>query len=217
MEESEHIMNKKKYFVALIALNTVLLAFAVSMDHQRRVLAVSDAHKMTALSGPGGKFGPVIYTVLPSRTETSVDILDLESGAVLRQPSLEYFDSHPATIKGWIHSNGLDISSSLWPGGAACVTYEMTIVSVATKCWETTTEQELIDNPALASVTHCPRRLLVLGNGRPDTYIFRTGEGTLGMLQLLGSDEHGRGVKIRYKLINPAKSVVTRDRPSPTA
>ena len=202
-------MNKKKYFVALIALNTVLLAFAASLDYQRKSQAqsASDAHKRTALSGPGGKFGPVIDTVLPSRTETgAVDMLDLETGCSRRQPSLEYFNSRADAIANWIRSNGLDISSSLWPGGAACITYEMTIVPVATKCWENITEQQLLDDPALAPVPHSPRRLLVLGNGRPDTYIFRTAEGTLGMLQLLGSDAHGHGVKIRYKLINPAKS-----------
>ena len=208
-------MNAKKYFVALIALNMVLLAFAASLDHQRKTQAQSASHKRTALSGSGGKFGPVIEMVLPRRGEITVDILDLETGAVLRQPSLEYFNSRADAIAGWIRSNGLDIASSLWPGGAACVTYEMTIVPVATKCWETTAEQELLENPALAPVPHSPRRLLVLGNGRPNTYVFRTGEGTLGMLQLLGSDEHGRGVKIRYKLINPAKSAVARSRPSP--
>lgn len=212
-------MNKKKYFVALIALNTVLLALAVSLDHQRKTQGqcALEAQKGTALSGPVGKFGPVIETVLPRRTETSVDILDLETGAALRQPSLEYFNSRADTMAGWIRSNSLDISSSLWPGGAACITYEMAIVPVATKCWETTAEQELLHNPALTPGSHSPRRLLVWGSGRPDTYVFRTGEGTLGMLQLLGSDEHGRGVKIRYKLINPAKSVVARSRPSPAA
>jgi hypothetical protein len=192
-------MNKKKYFVALLALNTVLLAVAVSFDHQRKTQAqcASDEHKRTALSGASGKFGPVIESVLPARTETSIDMLDLETGCARRQPPLDDFNSRPDAIMGWIRSNGVDISSSLWPGGAACVTYEMTIVPVATKYWETTTEHELLDHPALAPVPHSPRRLLVLGNGRPDTYIFRTGEGTLGMLRLVGPGEHGHGVKIR--------------------
>jgi hypothetical protein len=212
-------MNKKKYFVALIALNTVLLAFAASFDHQRRAQAQcgSNDSRKTALSGPSGKFGPVIGTVLPPRTDTSVDLLNLETGCALRQPSLEYFNSGADAIMSWVHSNGLDISSSLWPGGAACITYDMTIVPVAAKCWGTTTEQDLLDNPSLAPVPHSPRRLLVVGNGRPDTFIFRTGEGTLGMLQLVGLSEHGGGVKIRYKLINPAKSVVARSCPGPAA
>src|SRR5438874_2741815 len=63
-------------------------------------------------------------------------------------------------------------------------------------------------NAALTPVHHSPRRLLVLGNNRPDTYVFRTAEGTLGMLRIVGLDQHRRGVTICYKLVNPAKSIV---------
>ncbi|HWX19691.1 MAG TPA: hypothetical protein VN578_07270 [Candidatus Binatia bacterium] len=202
-------MNGKKYFVAAIGLSTVLLALAVSVSHPfafERQPGPNDLRRR-ALAGPSGKFGPVIDTVLPSaRTGASVDILDLETGCARRQPPWEYFNSGADAITAWIRSNRLNISCSPWPGFAACVTYDMIIVPVEAKCWEETTEQELLDNPALAPVRHSPRRLLVLRNDQPDTYIFRTGEGTLGMLRLVGLSEHGRGVKIRYKLINPAKS-----------
>jgi hypothetical protein len=201
-------MNGKKYFVALIALNSVLLVIAASLDHQRRFQAQSASNepKNRPLAGPSGKFGPVIETVLrAARTETAVDILELETGCSRRQPPLEYFDSRPDAIMAWIRSKNLDISCSPLPGRAACITYDMIIVPVQAKCWEQTVEQELIDNPALAPVTHSPRRFLVLGCDQPDTYFFRTGKGTLGMLRLVGLSEHGRGVKMRYKLINPGK------------
>lgn len=207
-----NIMNRKKYFVAFMALNTVLLAFAASIDHQRRCQAQcgSSAPKKTPLAGPSGKFGPVIETVLTQATnETSLDILDLETGCALRQPPLEYFNFRTDALRSWIRSNSLDISCSVMPGRAACITYDMTIAPVETKCWQQTTEAELLDNPALAPVPHSPRRLLVLGDDRCDTYIFRTGKGTLGMLQLVGSTEQCPGGKIRYKLLNPAKSVAT--------
>jgi hypothetical protein len=203
-------MNRKKYFVVVIALNTVLLAFAASFSHLLICQAQcgSNDSKRTPLAGPSGKFGPVIETVLPpARTETSVDILDLETGCALRLPPLEYFNFRAGAIMAWIRFNGLDISCSLWPARAACVTYDMTILPVEAKCWEETTESELLDNPALAPVRHSPRRLLVLGHDRPDTFMFRTGEGTLGILRIVGSSQHGPGVKIRYKLINPAKSL----------
>jgi hypothetical protein len=199
------IMNAKEYFVAAIVLNTVLLAFAGSFWQTKR--AAQD-HPRTALTGLPGKFGPMIETLLPAaKTERQAEMVDLETGRALLQPPLAYFNSRPDAIMAWIRSNRLDISCSLWPGGAACVTYDMTVVPVEWKCWEQTTEQELLDNPALAPVRHSPRRLLVLGPHQPDTYIFRTGEGTLGMFRIVGLSQHGRGVKIRYKLINPAKSL----------
>jgi hypothetical protein len=203
-------MNRKKYFLALIALTIVLLAIAASLDHQRRFQAQSEPKQMP-LAGPSGKFRPVIETTLRGpETETSIDILDLETGCARRQPPLEYFDWRADAIMAWIRTNSLDISCSPLAGRAACITYDMTIVPIEAKCWEQITEQEILENPALAPVSHSPRRLLVLGNERPDTYIFRTGTGSLGMLQLVGLSEHGRGVKIRYKLINPAKSLVAR-------
>jgi hypothetical protein len=84
----------------------------------------------------------------------------------------------------------------------------MIVVPVDGKCWQESTEEELLANPALAPVHHSPRRLLVLGHNRPDTYMFRTAEGTVGMLRLVGVSQHERGVTLRYKLINPPRPVL---------
>ena len=203
-------MKAKKYFVAAVVLNTVLLAFAASFSHKLTCPTprVANDPGAMALTGPSGKFGRMIETVLPAaKPERPADILDLETGRALPQPPLESFNSRADAIMGWIRSSGLDISCSVWSSGAACVTYDMTIIPVERKGWEETTEVELLDNPALAPGRHSPRRLLVLGPNRPDTYIFRTGEGTLGMLRIVGLSQDGQGVKIRYKLINPAKSL----------
>lgn len=204
-------MNGKKYFVAIV-LNTVLLAFAACFC--RHFLCKAQAGdgandpRIAALLGPGGKFGPVKETVLSAAETTGVaEILDLETGRALPQERFEQFNFRADAIMGWIRSHGLDISCNVWSGGATCVTYDMAVVAVEGKRWNEATEQELIGNPALAPVPHSPRKLLVLGPNRPDTYMFRTGEGTLGMLRIVGLSEDGRGVKICYKLISPAKSL----------
>src|SRR5688572_6004269 len=197
-------MNAKKYFVTAIALSTVLLAVAASFWQAKRGDSLSVP---TALTGPRGKFGPMIETVLPAaKTEISVDMLDLETGRAQLQPTLEHFNSRVDAVMAWVRSNGLDISGFAWSGGAACVTYDMIIVAAEGKRWEEITEEELLGNLALAPGRHSPRRLLLQGPNRPDTYLFRTGEGTLGMFRIVGLNEHGRGVNICYKLINSAKS-----------
>jgi hypothetical protein len=204
-------MNGKRYFGAAIALNLLLLAFVAGVC--RNFFAEAQAGgandtNMAALIGPGGKFAPVMEIILPvARTEDAREITDLETGRALVQPSVESFNSRADAIMGWIRSHGLDISCNIWSGGAACVTYDMTVVPVEKICWEKTSSEELVTNAALSRVCHAPRRLLVLGQDRPDTYMFRTGEGTLGMLQIVGLNQDGRGVKIRYKLIRPATSV----------
>jgi len=203
-------MNAKKYLVAAIVLSAVFLAFAASVWQTKRG---DHEPTPTALTGPSGKFGPMIETVLPAaKPNGATDILNLETGHALLQRPVEYFNFRADAITAWIRSNGLDISCSVWPSGAACVTYDMAIVAVEGKRWEETTEEEFLGHPALAPGRHAPRRLLVLGHNRPDTYMFRTGEGTLGMLRIVGVSQDGRGVDICYKLINPAsgeKSMVS--------
>src|SRR3954447_4465664 len=148
-------MNAKKWFVALIILNTALLAFAVSLYNQGE-------RRRDAIIGSRGKFGPVIETILTAtKPGEPADIPDLETRHALRQPPFEHFNSGAGAIMGWIRSNGLDVSSFLWSGGAACVTYDMSIAPVEGKCWEETTEQELRGNPVLAAARHSPRRLLL--------------------------------------------------------
>ena len=207
-------MNAKKYFVTAVVLSVVFLALAASYRQTKHV--ANEAPNQSALSGASGKFGPTIETVLPANKAKGAaeipDMRDLETGLTLAQPSIEFFDSRAEAVIAWIRSNHLDISCSVWPGGAVCVTYDMTVVPVDGKRWDATTEEELLANSALAPGQHSPRRLLVLGKDRPDTYMFRTGEGTLGMLRIVGVSPDGRGVNIRYKLINPSRetSVVSR-------
>jgi hypothetical protein len=200
-------MNGKKFFVAALVLNSVLVAFAVCLHRLPWQCGANDA-MATVLSGPGAKFGPIAEMDLAAvKSDGLGQISDLETGRALLQPPAEHFNSNARAIMAWIRSNGLDISCIVWPSGATCVTYDMSVIPVEGKCWEKTTEQELLGNPAMAPVSHAPRRLLVVGDNRPNTYIFRTGEGTVGMLRIVGLTENGRGVKIRYKLINRAKSV----------
>jgi hypothetical protein len=202
-------MNAKKYIVAGAVLNTVLLGFAVSFSHHRtsETPRVEASLNRAALTGDSGKFGPIVSTVLPAGTDASPIILDLETGRMMPQPAADDLAARGDAIMNWIRSNGLDLSCTIWRGGAACVTHDMTVVPVGQKCWDQSTEQELISNPALTSAAHSPRRLLLTGNDRPNTYIFRTAEGTLGMLRIIGSSQADGGMKVSYKLINPAQSI----------
>jgi len=198
-------MNAKKYIVAAIVLNTLLLAFAACF-HCLPCRAQSGANELGAMAsnGRGGKFRPVVEAVLPAaKTDKPAEILDLETGRTLPDPAFADFDFRADAITTWIRTNGLDISCQVWSTLAACVTYDMTTIAVEGKCWNETTEEDLLANPALAPKLHSPRRQLVLGSNSPDTYIFRTGQGTLGILRIMGVTEDRQGVRIRYKLLAP--------------
>ena len=201
-----NIMNAKKYLVTVVVLSTMIMALAAPFWQTKRG---ANEPSRTPLTGLSGKFGPMIETVLPgTKIDQENEMLDLETVITLLQPRSEHFNFSADAINDWIRSNGLDISCIVWSSGAVCITYDMTVVAVEGKCWEETTEQELLANPALTPVRHAPRKLLVLGDNQPDTYMFRTGDGTLGILRIVGLSQDEQGVKIRYKMINPAKSLL---------
>jgi hypothetical protein len=198
-------MNAKKWFVTVILLNAVLLAAAayftreVPWRHSSYHASVVKAlHSVAVLTSRG--FGPQVEAALPGK-DRCPELLDLETGRRLALPDYDGFEAPAEAIMTWIRTNGLDISGSIWAGGAACVTYNMIVVPIETRCWAEMPAQDLLNNKVLANPQQAPRRLLVLGPGRPDTYLFRTQEGNLGMLRLLGLSEDGHGVEIRYKLL----------------
>ena len=118
------------------------------------------------------------------------------------RPGLERFNDDAAAMVRWIHSNALNISGRVWPdGSAACITYNMTAVPVETRCWDQAAASDIPGIPVPEPGRHSPSRLLVLGPGGPQTYVFRTDTGTLGMLRLVGLSEDQRAVKIHYKLL----------------
>lgn len=199
-------MKKNKYLVSAILLKAISLTLATSICQLLSSAQAADEPAAGAMGGPTRKFGPTLEMVLPAAATEQPEILDLETGRLTRQEPLDHFKFRADAIMGWIRTKGLDISCKVWSTGATCVTYDMTTVAVAGKCWDSITEEEILGNPALAAKGHSPRRLLVLGQNRPDTYIFRTGEGTLGILQIVGLSDHGAGVKIRYKMISPIKA-----------
>ena len=206
-------MNAKKWFVTVILLNAVLLAAAayftreVPWRHSSYRAGVVKADvgpnpvpELTSFEGSSRGFGPQVDAILPGK-DRCPELLDLETGRRLALPDYDSFEAPAEAIMIWVRTNGLDISGSIWPGGAACVTYNMTIVPIETRCWAELTTQDLLNNKVLANPQQAPRRLLVFGPGRPDTYLFRTQEGSLGVLRLLGLSDDGRGVEIRYKLL----------------
>lgn len=206
---------KKWFLIAAIAGAVILAAIAYfpqkvlrrqpSSAHSRAT-PESGFHPevtLTRVSGSGQGFGPVVEATLPAeRSDGATESLDLETGRWLTVPALERLNEDVGAMIAWIRTNGLNISCRVWSdGSAACVTYNMTVVPVETKCWNEPAADDFPGFPVLAPGEHSPRRLLLLGPGRAETYVFRTDEGTLGMLRLVGLSEDEPLMRIRYKLL----------------
>ena len=204
---------KKWFLIAAIAGAVILAAIAYfpqQVLRRQRSSAQSLAGSglrpevtLTRVADSGQGFGPVVEATLPAeRSDGATESLDLETGRWLTVPALERFNEDVGAMIAWIRTNGLNISCRVWSdGSAACVTYNMTVVPVETKCWNEPAADDFHGFQVLAPGQHSPRRLLFVGPGRAETYVFRTDEGTLGMLRLVGLSEDEPLMKIRYKLL----------------
>jgi hypothetical protein len=207
----------KKWFLTAAVLGAVLAtaaAYHVSRETPPRQPSCGEAQanaatgihpavKLEQVAGARLGFGPVIEATLPAaKSGGHTEILNLETGRWLTEPRLDQFNDDARALVIWFRTNGVNISSFVWPdGAAACQTYNMTVVPLDTKCWEESAAEAVCGIPRSAADRHSPRRLLFLASGQPDTYVFQTDQGTLGILRLVGLSDDRHGVKIRYKLV----------------
>jgi len=152
------------------------------------------------------KPGEVIEAVLPeTRSGQQRELFDLETGRRMPEPVFDY--GHARESITWIRNSGLDISGLvLQSGKPVCIGFYLAVVPVNHQLWNTITPGDLSAHPELMQMVDAKRPFIVPTEGGTDTFLFRTVEGTTGVLQVRGVTEDGRCVKIRYKLLSPGSS-----------
>ncbi|MBC8468462.1 MAG: carboxypeptidase regulatory-like domain-containing protein [Planctomycetes bacterium] len=122
---------------------------------------------------------------------------DLDSGKLITPPDILNFDDENAVLR-WIKDNGIDVMGETAAGIHGLVGFNMYAASVDNFFWDadplefTDRLMVRIDDPVLLSVE----------NLLPVTYLIKTSEYKMGILQILGFVENSKGIKIRYKLLN---------------
>jgi hypothetical protein len=125
--------------------------------------------------------------------------LDLDSGNMLTNSTLDW-ESHDG--HEWIRSHGLDVvATDSSNNNPVLLGMNSVIVTAPTNAWDTVTAPDVVNNWDL--LRNEPRQMKAFGAalGKSDTYIFKTREGGMGLLQLTGFTDNPRGVKLRYKLV----------------
>jgi serine/threonine protein kinase len=172
-------------------------------------------------------FGPVIERVMYETTTGRDSFLDLETGRLLQPPpevmSLfaatdwqnRYMQEPEATdpMRAWVWRSGADLvygapafgherglvlfdgfiigTEDYWKMGAGQVAELL-------QKTEATSQAGVPGTPSLVGET------FVGGDQLPRSSAFRTKDGTMGVLQVLGFTENPRGLKLRYKLVQNA-------------
>ena len=157
-------------------------------------------------------FGPVIELTLNLHGNGITDCLDLDSGNVVPQPDMNtYMDSQGNFLVApqmQLTTNGIAIIVPIFQSPIRVIS-RGTLVSPCPqqnniKAWNEMTARELVNSPAVAGVEVNDAPAIAVGFWQsPNTFIFKTRTGNIGLLQIIGFTNNypRQGVKIRYKLV----------------
>ena len=148
-------------------------------------------------------FGPVIERVVRDAVDGPGNFLDLDTGELHTMPSglATARNSHSAQME-WLLSVGIDAFGETDKDVLGLACFDAIVVPVGSESWQGITAGDL--GEAVSGRRTERRALMGAKRVLPATYLFRTREGGMGILQIVGFTEDAPGVKIRYKMLQGA-------------
>jgi predicted Ser/Thr protein kinase len=174
---------------------------------------------LPAASSDARAFGPVMERELRVDEETLAQGLNFESGKVLTL-SLEEFNRKGddgtermpyRSFGDWVEANGIGMYAAAGDKGfglAGSIT-EFKLSALPVAAWDTATEPELkeaLEHAVMEHAKFSSALLIPADAALPLTYALRSGD-KLGLLQITALVQNPNGIKMRYKLLQPAPPV----------
>jgi hypothetical protein len=148
------------------------------------------------------QFGPVIEEVLKAPDRRVAELLDLDTG---QRATSTNFGENDRETHAWIREHELDVLGVVEKGQIAVLCMDMAVAPTTSNRWDAITPSEGVTNWGLNQQEPKPITGISPVTNNTDTWFFRTREGGMGILQIVGSTDNPRGVKIRYKLVQNGK------------
>ena len=144
----------------------------------------------------GASFGPVIERVVYDFEKAERDVvIDLDTGTLF--PSLKGLKGDELA---WARKTGVDAFCEDDVDGFAGI--DMAIVQVSESEWRSMTAEDAKGNHLLALAKPAfPAPMTVRDGEQAATYLFKTREGGIGILQIVDFTTDPLSVKIRYKMV----------------
>jgi hypothetical protein len=127
-----------------------------------------------------------------------VQWLDLETGRRLAEPDWEYWVSS-TSYSQWLRRNSLDLTLVAYGSCYHLLTRRLAVAPVDARLWDQAQPAEIVSHPAL-QVPPPSLGSFSPVNDRMDTYVFRTEEGTFGILRVITFKCTAQELRIQYKL-----------------
>ncbi len=157
-------------------------------------------------------FGPVIEREIPSApTDGKEWLIDFDTGEIISITHDEFAKQVP-TIEGanayrrWYRKTGMDAVVRVEEPFHGLLGIELVVVPT-----EDTDGLNLKPDAVVNSVSELQPDAVTLRGETPLVYKFKTREGGMGILQIVGFTENPKGVKIRYKMVQSVKSKSNRE------
>jgi hypothetical protein len=200
-------------FVILVAVSFFWLKHAkvdevkqIQAQHQAVDMAQMEADKAKTAAGQNFSFGPVVERVMEETTAPDWNWFDLDTGRSVSARAMATNEDDAANDE-WRRTHGVDVGSTILGTNRGLVSVDLVAVPVNERLWDLDETDVIIALINESRPTEKFTPLLVRAKEPPATFVFKTREGGMGILQITGFTENPRGVKIRYKLVQPRGSV----------
>ncbi len=169
-------------------------------EHESLVI---NAGKQLAKLKPIGGFGPVFERIIYSEETGKPFFFDLDTAKAFSPPPGLTRSSPKREVIEWSATKGIDFVNSR--GHLELV--EMTTVKVESDMWESATPAEIKDALLKGSTRNfLPTRSKDYTISSPITYVFKTRERGIGILQVL--EKKDNNLRIRYKMLQEQAKTV---------
>lgn len=152
-------------------------------------------------------FKETIKEILPAAEGRNAKLLDIDTGKWGRKSD---FGQNDRETHKWVRENGLDLLGFFERGRFGLLAFDVAVLPVKSPDWQRLAAKDIIENKLLDQMepNKITPMLPVETADAPATYLFRTRENGIGILQITGFSKNPKGVKVRYKLVgNPTGQV----------
>ncbi len=167
------------------------------------------------IKGQQPGFDPVVeITISDCIAVRKNSLIDFDTGKLFSPPDDEYKMHDSDKGLEWIISNGIDAIGATRNTVRGLDCEGVIFVSAPNSSWDRFQARSLATSD-LWKMGKPGRPAYMTGKGElPATYIFKTREGGIGILQITGFTDEPRGVNIRYKMVKKTDVQIEVEKPS---
>jgi len=137
----------------------------------------------------------------PDNATTQPCAIDFDTGRTVAIPP-QTLALAPEGFLDWLQQNGIDAIARISQDGAGLAGVELAFQRLEPGLWAKPSAMELRGLMGLSSASHQSRDPILYQEGQYQyVYPFRTGDGGVGILQMLGADRAARTVEFRYRMV----------------